>query len=265
MPTSHESLIRKHALPPVTSKILKIGRGGFSSVYRYGSVAVKVMEDVDMGDWKREAQICKSMGRRGVGPRVYHVARTEDRTCLIYMEYLAKEEDPDGKAALRNLRAVANMGLFLVDLKPSCIRGSRLIDFTSDWVNYFPKTCDCCYDVVWPRMCLCHASLRKEVSFYVMQVIMVTMGIVYDKYLGVCDVLWENLRKTSKDVMDVAENAFKYDDDVKTILVHYMYSELSKEKKEQIEKSDHIYHWYKHLTNVIRDRKLLPDIEILKV
>ena len=67
------------------------------------------------------------------------------------------------KELTNNIKIIAALGLFMVDIKPSCVYGSKLIDFSSDWMITKPKTCTCLENVSFP-FCSCNSKFMKKVS-----------------------------------------------------------------------------------------------------
>ena len=206
---------------------MNIGEGAFSKVYGYqcekGKICAKVIQSISKRDFQKESSICEYMSKQEIGPRVY--ASHWKKSCgFIFMDYLPcgyKDIEPHEAVAktLENLKKVSESGIFLVDLKPHCIRGKgkkiHLIDFSFDWCNNFPKTCECMPVYVWPVLCYCDLSSRKALSYTVMVIILFVMSIVFAKEIGEFEqLLWIELREVCRSDAKLIERVMQHDEQI---------------------------------------------------
>lgn len=269
-----------------------------------GDVVLKVMDDVSREDYKRENLIvdslsgkvtCKHYGGIMCEGVTFGASLKDDEHAgdvyVIVMEYLEhnfeymvrKNIDSTLEKAVHLIDLLADYGLMNYDIKPGSFRSNYknemyMIDFTSAWVSTKVKTCMCLDDVVYPDKCNCLlGTVSKMYCKSIMKILLTLLS--YSTYILpdrddeavemgkkiVCTMIRKYLSKDETICKNLIADVFKFDEDLKTIIVHYLMTnryETEQEKEDMIE-SDLVSRLWVELSYIISGCEFMKDKDIM--
>lgn len=271
-----------------------------------GYIVLKIMDNTGREEYEKERSVAEALSMKSLTCRYYggvfsvathfNASLQDDNSVgdigVIAMEFLPYPLShcvkKDMKGAIRSvfclIDSLADLGLMNYDLKPSSFRADRkgilrMIDFTSSWISTKVKACTCLDGIVYPEKCRCiPGTVSKQYCKGVMKVLftLITFQLFLytdkeneDKQLWgrvVCDLIRYNLPEDERIASGLIGDVFKYDEDVKIIVVHYLKLGRIMEpgRESALVESSLTHDVWVSLSNIISERGKMSDYEILE-